>query len=98
VKRERRESESKVKGVKESEGREKRERKERERRAAIGCGPCGELRADLALLRWRLLIAHGDKCSECRCRYNAAQTRCLLLINRRVNFQRVNLQRVRQSS
>jgi hypothetical protein len=44
--------------------------------------------------RWRLLIAHGDKCSECR--YNTAQTRCLLLINTcwGVNLQRVNPQRV----
>ena len=61
--------------------------------AVIGWGACDELRADLALLRWRLLIAHGDKCSECR--YNAAQTR-LLLINGRANLQRVNLQRVNQ--
>ena len=59
--------------------------------AVIGWGPCDELRADLALLRWRLLIAHGDKCSECM--YNAAQTR-LLLINGRVSLQRANLQRV----
>jgi hypothetical protein len=57
--RERSGSESKVKG----DGRRAKrgERKERERRAVIACGPCDELRADLVLLRWRLLIAHGDK-------------------------------------
>jgi hypothetical protein len=31
--------------------------------------------------------------AACMCRYNAAQTRCVLLINRRANLQRANLQR-----